>query len=29
MSKKIVKLPKHVSIGAFKVELVKIPHEVA
>ena len=28
MSKK-VKFPKHVTVGAFKVELVKIPHSVA
>ena len=28
MSKK-VKFPKHVTVGAFKVELVKIPHAVA
>jgi hypothetical protein len=26
---KIVKLPKYVTVGAFKVELVLIPHEVA
>ena len=24
-----VKLPKHVTIGAYKVELVKIPHDIA
>ena len=28
MSKK-VKFPKHITVGAFKVELVKIPHAVA
>ena len=28
-NKKIVKLPKHVTLGAFKVEIVLIPHEVA
>ena len=28
-NKKLVKLPKHVTIGAYKVELVRIPHDVA
>ena len=26
---KIVKLPKNVTVGAYKVELVRIPHDVA
>ena len=26
---KTVNLPKHVTIGAFKVELVRIPHDIA
>ena len=29
MSSKKVKFPKHITVGAFKVELVKIPHAVA
>jgi len=28
-NKKIVKLPKYVTVGSFKVEIVLIPHEVA
>ena len=29
MNDKIVELPKYVTVGAFKVEIVLIPHEVA